>query len=920
MENKKLELEEEERKKKLEIERQESQKRLEMENKKLELEEEERKKKELEEEERKKKLELDAARIQAEIDCSVAESKRKTRQAAVDEEFRQLESERNYELQRLQSEAKNRHENEISARESETQIRLAQINSSSSKTSVVTQDDSNLSCRQVRDLPPLKSLDREDIENYLTQFERLCKLNNIPENKYCAYIASKLPYQLVEILTRVPVSDASNYTLFKENVSRKYLLNSDFFKKRFYALNIQVGDSNAEFFRKLKETFDRWLQSEKVGLEYIDLYNFFILQRYFQRIDTDKYVYLRERDLSDIDQIAKAADVYDVAHLRENDKKKVFNSFSKNNNFSVNHTGTNPPISEKPSCTFCGKRNHTSDTCFKKNTEKGPTVCSHCHKPNHTAETCFALHGKPSTQGKTKNGPQPSSTFKGKQTHPVAAVNVCELPKHYTVFENSSINNENTHEENTKYSFLQGTDETEVYTSCTIISTNQRNNDKQILNPYSKAKIEGSEELQTVLRDSGSFVSIIRRDLVPIRCYTNRTIGLQFADGRKKTVPTALIKIDSNFFSGVMEFAILENPVSPVIIGNMPHVTENFSNRNFENEISEKDIQQKTVINPITHENKQTEVIQTTNQSKIELKLKNEQKIEISPGAKVEKWRKPEKIETEQNKSKISLNNSFMNNKEQKQMVFENKTMKINTTDVSSDTNFNMVSTKHALNINEQNGEQSSMSLPNRNSLSSGNINKPELTTLIDYDEQSHIPIGAVLTRSKARAVEDIKMPNLLLQIPDISTEKFKEMQKGDKNLERFWKIAQDQTNQDETLKATFMIKKGLLYRKPIRPRGLGDSSETQLVIPSDLRYIVLKTAHESVLGCHMSTKKTTQRIQVNFWFEGIVSYTHRYCKSCDVCQKTIKHGKVAKAPMLISKLSVEKRPTHGSGTKITRP
>ena len=40
------------------------------------------------------------------------------------------------------------------------------------------------------------------------------------------------------------------------------------------------------------------------------------------------------------------------------------------------------------------------------------------------------------------------------------------------------------------------------------------------------------------------------------------------------------------------------------------------------------------------------------------------------------------------------------------------------------------------------------------------------------------------------------------------------------------------------------------------------------------------------------------------FLVDGIVSYTHRYCQSCDVCQRTIKHGTIAKAPMLISKLS----------------
>ena len=626
-------------------------------------------------------------------------------------------------------------------------------------------------------------------------------------------------------------------------------------------------------------------------------------------IDVNKSIFLREKCLTDIDEITKAADVYDSAHQRENEKKKVnnFNSYSTNYNSGANHTATIPPNIGKPSCLICGKRGHTSETCYSKktqNTEKGPVVCSHCHKSNHTAENCYLLHGKPSNQGKNKNGPQPHSTFKGKTTHPVAAVNVCEPPKHYVVFENSSTNKQNTNEEDMKYSFLQGTDETEVFTSCTIMSINQRDNNKQILNPHSKAKIEGSDEPQTVLRDSGSFVSIIRRDLVPKRCYTNRKISLQFADGNMTTVPTALMRINSNFFSGVMEFGILENPVSPIIIGNMEHVTENFSNRNFGKNISEEAIQQKTGTDSIIHKHQQTEVNQTTNQPKIEVKSGNEQKFGSSLGAKHEKMLNPGKIGIEQNRTINGLNTNSMNNKEQKQSVFENKTMLINTTAVNTETNLNMVSTEHALNNSGNKNLLASGTVPDSEFSPSEIKNKPELTTFIDYEEQSHIPISAVLTRSKARNLDEIKMPNLLLQIPDISPENFKEMQRADKSLERFWRIAQGTITQDEGLKATFMIKKGLLYRKPVRPRGLGDSSETQLVIPSDLKHIVLRTAHESVLGCHMSTKKTTQKIQANFWFEGIVSYTHKYCKSCDVCQKTIKHGKVAKAPMLISKLS----------------
>ena len=64
------------------------------------------------------------------------------------------------------------------------------------------------------------------------------------------------------------------------------------------------------------------------------------------------------------------------------------------------------------------------------------------------------------------------------------------------------------------------------------------------------------------------------------------------------------------------------------------------------------------------------------------------------------------------------------------------------------------------------------------------------------------------MTRSKARQLSAIKMPDMLLQIPDISPEKFKEMQKTDKGLERYWKLAQGKVTQEVGLETNFIIKK----------------------------------------------------------------------------------------------------------------
>ena len=907
------------------------------------------------------------------------ESKRKTRQLAVDIEFRQLDSERQYELQRLQSENKNRHESELSQRESETQIRIAELTSASNTNVSTNQNNSNPSCRQIRDLPPLRSLDRDQIENYLNHFEKLCQLNEISRDKYCSYIASKLPSELIQIMTRVPVEHAHNYDLFRENVSHKYLLNSDYYRMKFYALNLETGDSNTEFVRKLEQLLDRWLKSEQVKENYQDLFNFLILQQFLRRQPVDKLLFIRERDEKDLQQIASLADIYDKAHLRDPAKKKVynFNSYGSQNN-SSNMVHANPQNTDKVGCTNCGRKNHTAETCFSKKNQtqdKGVITCTHCKKNGHNVDSCYALHGRPTLQ-KNKSGPQPSSTFKHKSPHQAAAVQICESPSSYMVFENSKLNKHDLNEEDMQYSLLESAHEDvdQIFTSCTIMDTYAKGLDDQILNPYSMAQIEGSDELQMVLRDSGSFISIIKKDLVPWKCYTNRVVSLQFADGSMTTVPTALMKINSECFTGKMEFAVLPNPVSPIIIGNMKHVTENFSNRRIGNDSSQRTIQQKIGkshectqtqnigFSPVANQQKMLKSETVLEQKKFTNEINNRSvdkktipennRIEISPVAEQQKMFKPKQIVVEQkhitNKMNnrtvdkniqeytvhenvrtlispgaeqhkrlnseqktieheqigIELDNKLVHEIEQKYRIYENKML--NSTNVSIEPEGNLVSTEHINKTNMIMEEESNMvdCSSFMDSPASGNKINSELTTLIDCMDQSKIPINAIMTRSKARQLSDIKMPDMLLQIPDISPERFREMQKTDKGLEKYWKLANSKVTQEEDLKANFIIKKGLLYRKPVRPKGLGESTDTQLVIPSELRHIVLRTAHESVLGAHMGTKKTTQRIQVNFWFDGIVSYTHRYCKSCDVCQRTIKHGKISKAPMLISKLS----------------
>ena len=169
---------------------------------------------------------------------------------------------------------------------------------------------------------------------------------------------------------------------------------------------------------------------------------------------------------------------------------------------------------------------------------------------------------------------------------------------------------------------------------------------------------------------------------------------------------------------------------------------------------------------------------------------------------------------------------------------------------------------------------------------------------------QSYFPAGAVLTRSKGKNLNDLKLPDISIQLPDISVANVRELQKQDTTLTRYWDLAKGIILRDKPYPDEFFIKNDMLYRRNFRTKGLMDKANSQFVVPKALIHLVLKTSHESVLGAHLGTKKTVDRILSCFWFPAIHTITNRFCRSCHICQLTVNQGSVPKAPMLISKLA----------------
>ena len=93
----------------------------------------------------------------------------------------------------------------------------------------------------------------------------------------------------------------------------------------------------------------------------------------------------------------------------------------------------------------------------------------------------------------------------------------------------------------------------------------------------------------------------------------------------------------------------------------------------------------------------------------------------------------------------------------------------------------------------------------------------------------------------------------------------------------------------------TFKTKDGVLYRSYKSSKG---KTLQQVMVPQPLRERVMDVAHSSIMGGHLGIQKNPDKITSNFYWPGIHGDVTRFCRSCDICQKTIRDGKVPKVTL----------------------
>lgn len=94
-----------------------------------------------------------------------------------------------------------------------------------------------------------------------------------------------------------------------------------------------------------------------------------------------------------------------------------------------------------------------------------------------------------------------------------------------------------------------------------------------------------------------------------------------------------------------------------------------------------------------------------------------------------------------------------------------------------------------------------------------------------------------------------------------------------------------------------YFTENGLYYRQ-YTSSGENPNVCKQLLVPQNLRNDVLNIAHDGIMFGHFNIRKTTNNVLSDFYWPSLGKDVRIYCRSCDVCQKTIPKGRISKLPL----------------------
>ena len=298
--------EREKEEKKREIEREEKKREEEKEEKKREIEREENRRKE-EREERKRQEDIEREERRLEREEKRLELEREKEEKRLQIERERLEIEREKEEKRLQIEREERkldREHDLECKKLEAE----------SKHKIQSKDSNSYNISKAIKMPKFDEKS-DTMDAYIHRFEFLASNKNIDKKHWSLCLAENLSGSCLEVIQSMPNDDATDYEKLKTKLLERFKYNQEGYRKQFKSCKPKLDENFDTFFDKLGQSLDKWITASDIEKgDFNKLRCLILFEQLYETCNPNLVRFLKERNPSDEKEIKEHAHLYEKAN------------------------------------------------------------------------------------------------------------------------------------------------------------------------------------------------------------------------------------------------------------------------------------------------------------------------------------------------------------------------------------------------------------------------------------------------------------------------------------------------------------------------------------------------------------------------------------------------------------------------------
>lgn len=240
--------------------------------------------------------------------------------------------------------------------------------------------------RMLNHVPLLPKLqDSDDVEHFLTTFERLAEVYRWPKEDWAVHLIPLLTGKARSAFVAMAPAFTSDYDKVKEVILKKYEINPETYRLRFRSLNTAEDESPTELYVRLKDLFSKWVQLDVRSKT--EMMETLVLEQYMRVLYPEVRTWVKERNPSTAGEAADLVESYIAARKGSSGTFRYSGVFPEARGKSVGSGGSLFSQSQAQSVKVTDSR-PSLPVVTRQILPRGDIVCYNCGEVGHTSPHC----------------------------------------------------------------------------------------------------------------------------------------------------------------------------------------------------------------------------------------------------------------------------------------------------------------------------------------------------------------------------------------------------------------------------------------------------------------------------------------------------------------------------------------------------